>query len=209
MKLQLAIDRVSKEKMFSIITDCYQYTDIIEVGTSIIKEYGVEVIKQIKNEFKDVYIFADIKTNDEAEYEFELYYKAGADCLSVMGTSSIETIKKAQQIAQKYNKDYSIDLMETDSARIKQLSQFNDAVFCIHVSMDSSESLIKQIERYRNLLPNISTISVAGGIDEDLLSVIRNCQVNIVIVGRFITSKSNIKENISNFYRKVKYESIN
>ncbi|MDN6161451.1 MAG: 3-hexulose-6-phosphate synthase, partial [Atopostipes sp.] len=45
MKLQAAIDRVSLEEAKKIAYELDGIVDIIELGTSIIKDYGLETLK--------------------------------------------------------------------------------------------------------------------------------------------------------------------
>ena len=66
MKLQVAIDRVSIERAIDIIREVEEYTDIVEIGTSLIKDFGLESVRRIKKEFPTKIILADIKTIDEA-----------------------------------------------------------------------------------------------------------------------------------------------
>ena len=47
MKLQVAIDRVSLEKAENLIEILGGLADIIEVGTSLVKDYGTLKIKRI------------------------------------------------------------------------------------------------------------------------------------------------------------------
>ena len=42
MKLQVAIDRVSIEKAIDIIREVEEYADIVEIGTSLVKDFGLE-----------------------------------------------------------------------------------------------------------------------------------------------------------------------
>ena len=42
MKLQLAIDRVTLEDAINILEDTQEFIDIVEIGTSLIKDYGID-----------------------------------------------------------------------------------------------------------------------------------------------------------------------
>lgn len=70
MKIQLALDRIDLERAKGIAKEAKDYIDIIEVGTSLIKDYGKKAVSFIKKNFKDKIILADVKTCDEGEYEF-------------------------------------------------------------------------------------------------------------------------------------------
>ena len=102
MRLQAAIDRVSVERAAEIIELKAGYADIIEVGTSLIKDYGLEgSVRVLRDRFPEQCILADIKTCDEGAYEFRKRYEAGADIPTVMGFSSIPTIKACRSKAER------------------------------------------------------------------------------------------------------------
>ena len=132
MKLQLAIDRVTLEKAIQIIHHTKDSVDIFEIGTSLIKDYGMESVRKIRESFPEITILADLKTIDEAEYEFEAVYQAGADIATVMGAAALNTIAICEKVAKKYNKDFVIDLLEVNNEKLDQLIQFEAAIFAIH-----------------------------------------------------------------------------
>ena len=138
MKLQVAIDRVSIERAIDIIREVEEFADIVEIGTSLIKDYGLESVRRIKKEFPNKVILADIKTVDEAEYEFEGVYKAGADIATVLGGASLDTIRICQRVANKYGKDYLIDLIEVSKEKQDLLKEFSDGIISIHLPSDNN-----------------------------------------------------------------------
>ncbi|MCT6892431.1 MAG: orotidine 5'-phosphate decarboxylase, partial [Lactobacillus sp.] len=87
MKLQVAIDRVSLTTAVQLARKLDGIADIVEFGTSIIKDYGFYGIKAANVNLKHSLLLLDTKTNDEGQYEFEQGFKAGADILTVMGTA--------------------------------------------------------------------------------------------------------------------------
>jgi 3-hexulose-6-phosphate synthase len=64
MKLQIALDRLSKEECISILAETSPYVDWIEVGTGVIKQYGVSIIEDIKKQYPKKIIVADMKTSE-------------------------------------------------------------------------------------------------------------------------------------------------
>ena len=53
MKIQVAIDRVTLNKAIEIIESVKDSVDIIEIGTSLIKDYGLEslIVKVVVSNF--------------------------------------------------------------------------------------------------------------------------------------------------------------
>lgn len=203
MKLQLAVDRVSIEKAIEIISEAENDIDIIEIGTSLIKDFGLESVKRIRIEFPDKVILADIKTVDEAEYEFEAFYQAGADIATVLGAASLETIRICQKVAKKYQKDYMIDLLETSPEKQIELKQFTDGILCVHLPSDKSTGLLTLIESTLSQIHDFPRLSVAGGINSQNIAEIKKANFEIAIVGSAITKSANIRESARMFKTKV------
>lgn len=183
MKLQAAIDRVTLKQAEWLIQEIKDEADIIEIGTSLIKEYGSYAMKSLKERYPDVCFLADIKTMDEGAYEFRAYYEAGADILTVMGASAHSTIEQCRQTALAYGKEYCIDLLEVSEEKLNDLANFHDAVFCIHMPKDEQEDLKKRYEQQKIRFQN-RMLAVAGGIQLEQMELYKDA--DIIIIGSAI-----------------------
>ena len=195
MRLQVAIDRVSPERADEIIRLTGGYADIIEVGTSLIKDFGLAgSVGMLKDRYPEQCILADIKTCDEGEYEFREAYKAGCDIPTVMGFSSISTIKACQRVAVEYQKEYMIDLLEVSEEKLEELKkEFPEAIFCVHLPSDNQgRGLEDLVVHMCEQLEGIKKIAVAGGVTLDTLEIMKKSGVDIVIVGGAITRGQDI-----------------
>jgi len=205
MKLQLAIDRVTLEDAINILEDTQEFIDIAEIGTSLIKDYGMESIRIIRNKFPKLKLLADMKTIDEAEYEFKAVYEAGADISTVMGAAAISTIELCSQTAAKYNKEYMIDLLEVEDVKIDQLKKFNDGIFCIHLATDGGKIGLSELVKSKVVkLEGISRVAAAGGVNLNLIPILKNQRIQIVVVGSAITKVTNRREIVRAFYQACK-----
>ncbi|MDF2819761.1 MAG: hypothetical protein K0R15_202 [Clostridiales bacterium] len=205
MKIQVAIDRVTVEQAIETIEAVKDYADIVEIGTSLIKDYGLESVRRIKKAFPLVKILADIKTIDEAEYEFIAVYEAGADIATVMGGSALASIEICRNVAQKYKKEYMIDLLEVSDDKLNELKQFKDAIFCVHLPADKDGvGLEALVEKSSKQLEGCPRLAVAGGVSLSTLSIIKNGGYEIAIVGGAITKAENMKEMARDFARKAR-----
>lgn len=203
MRLQVAIDRVTIEEALKLVNEFDGLADIIEIGTSLIKDYGLLILSKInlnKNKNKSL-ILGDIKTIDEGAYEFEMGYKCGFDILTVMGNSSLETIEKCYEVSKKYRKGIMIDLLECSEDKIRKISNFKDAIYCIHTSTDKKNqgSFINELEKFNKEFPNIKHIAVSGGVKLENIEIFKNYNIDIVVVGSAITSKENPRDEVSKF----------
>ena len=62
MKLQTAIDRVNLSQAEELVKLFAGKTDIIELGTSLVKDYGLFALKKLNQYKKDSLLLVDIKT---------------------------------------------------------------------------------------------------------------------------------------------------
>ena len=211
MKLQTAIDRVTLEKMLELSSHLTGHTDIVEVGTSLIKDYGVAAsVGAMRGSFPDMTILADIKTCDEGAYEFRKAYEAGADIATDMGFSAETTLRACAEVAAEYGKDWFIDLLELSENAIYRVAiAFPEAIFGVHLSFDKQGTGLRElVSRSTRIIRaaeaadgKLRRIAVAGGVKLDVIPELRQCGVDTVIVGSAITKANNISQAAEVFFQ--------
>ena len=206
MKLQTAIDRVTLSKAEEMVKAFAGKTDIIEIGTSLVKDYGLFELKKLNEYKKDSLLLADLKTCDEGAYEFRQGYEQGFDILTVMGSSSRETLEKCYEVSQSYQKYMLIDLLECSMEKIREIADFENAIYCLHTSVDKNKdhNIIEEIQKFKQEFPQIQNICVAGGIKLDVCQEIKKENIQYVIVGSAITKSENMVEEIERFKKAIK-----
>lgn len=206
MKIQLAIDRVSLEQANRLAEEVGPFVDIVEVGTSLIKEFGMSSVTSVKHSCPNTAVLADLKTMDEGAYEFSCAYRSGADIATVMGGASLPTILACAQVARGEHREYMIDLMEVPEEKISVLTkEFPDAVFCVHLPTDRhDESLKDLIEQVRLPLKDAKRLALAGGIMPHVMEQLNGSRFEIAIVGGAITKAQNPVESAQDFFRLAK-----
>lgn len=189
MKIQLALDRLTINQAIALTNKVVDFVDVIEVGTSLIKEFGMGSVSELKQAFPTKQILADIKTIDNARYELELCYQAGADITTVMGSAHPLTIEQCIQFAQANNKDLMIDLLNLNAHQKEQLFANADdhLYFCEHISKDEQELGIPRKKTFSRRDDKLRRIAIAGGITIQTLPQYIQQQPNIIIVGSAIT----------------------
>lgn len=195
MELQVAMDRLSIEEAVRLARLVAPYADWIEVGTSLIKEFGMDSVRQMRSALPEARVLADVKTNDNARYEFELCFHAGADAATVMGTAPDATVDLCVTVAREHRKTAFIDLLKTSDERQRELLRYRDAIFGVHVSKDVQESGGKEAATMTSRLPQWVaevTAAAAGGITlADIPALGARAPQLIVIVGSAITGAPN------------------
>ncbi|NHC38362.1 3-hexulose-6-phosphate synthase [Bacillus sp. MM2020_1] len=200
MNIQLALDRMEIDKAIELTRQVETSIDWIEVGTSLIKEFGVVSIKEMKQAFPNKQIVADIKTIDNARYEFELCFDAGADVATVMGVSPLVTIDTSIEVANRYQKKVMIDLLNTSVEQKRELMKYTEAIFCEHVSKDQQEELGSQNHGTKQSVFSGFQVAAAGGIKlESIGDLARSLNPAVVIIGSAITKAENPAEAAAQF----------
>ncbi|WP_223594084.1 3-hexulose-6-phosphate synthase [Neobacillus bataviensis] len=207
MKLQLALDRMTVAEAIELTKQVEDSVDWVEVGTSLIKEFGMSSVKELKQAFPNKVIVADMKTIDNARYEFEMAFEAGADIATVMGVSPLVTIDACIKVAKRYNKLVMIDLLNTSKEQVTDLLKYNEAIFCAHVSKDEQEETgAKNLgTKHGGLLTDPTfKLAAAGGITLDSLESLRKTiNPSVVIVGSAIAKANNPSEAAVKFKQAI------
>jgi 3-hexulose-6-phosphate synthase len=194
MKLQVAIDRISLKEALELAHKLDPIVDIIELGTSIVKDYGLVHLKEQVLDFNHAQLLLDLKTNDEGIYEFKQGYRAGADILTVMATSSSSTVRQVYNVAMEYNKQVLIDLMEADNQTIGSIINLENAIFGVHHSKDAGSGF-----------DAVKHIAVAGGIDlEQARKLAKQGIAETIIVGSKIVGASDVIATAKEFMEVIK-----
>lgn len=191
MLIQLAVDRRSIEDVLRIAEAARPYIDVLEIGTSYIKDYGMSCIRTVKAAFPDLTVLADLKTCDEAEYEFRKAFEAGADIATVMGSASFQTVSICCETAKKYSRRAMIDLLECPEERIARLTALRDAIFCVHISKDSGKiftgSVVPKVLKSAGV-----QIAAAGGVTAAQLPTLAQEGIRLAIIGSAIAGAEDV-----------------
>uniref|UniRef100_UPI00403F096B orotidine 5'-phosphate decarboxylase / HUMPS family protein n=1 Tax=Candidatus Enterococcus willemsii TaxID=1857215 RepID=UPI00403F096B len=207
MKLQAAIDRVTLEEACALASQLDERVDIVEMGTSLVKDYGNVAIEKLRHVLKKSALLVDSKTIDEGAYEFNQGYTFGADIITVMGAASYDTLQACYEVSQRYNKTMMIDLLEIPDEKIQQILDFPEAIYAIHHSVDreTKQDAISSVALFHEKFPQIKRLAIAGGIDlSQATALAQQDLVEVVIVGSKITKASSVDEAVKRFMKEIK-----
>jgi 3-hexulose-6-phosphate synthase len=206
MKLQLALDRLTREKCIQLVKETEANIDWIEIGTGVIKEYGMAMVREMRELFPGKVIVADMKTCDAGAHETMQAFEAGADITTVMAFSNDRTIKDTIEVAKEYNKRIMIDLLEVESSkRMEELHRLGVDLVSLHVGKDKQKEGAFDEDLFSLVKPYPFEVTVAGGLNESSLPGVIPNNPDVVIIGSAITKAENpseaaarIKEMIGN-----------
>lgn len=206
MKLQTAIDRVSLEEACHLAKQLDGRTDIVEMGTSLVKDYGNVAIESLRRVLQKSELLVDSKTMDEGAYEFNQGFKFGADILTVMGAASYDTLQACYEVSQKQQKTMLIDLLEVSDEKIQQILDFPHAIYALHHSIDKKEkqNAVASVATFHQKFPQVKRLAIAGGIDLDqTIALAKQGLVEIVVVGSKITKASSPETAVKEFMKEI------
>ena len=203
--LQIALDIPSLERTKSIIRQIPRSDRIIlEVGTPLLKRYGTKVIRELREEAKDVFMIADLKTLDVGKVEVDIAYEETADAVVASGLADISTLDKFIYEAKRLGIYAFVDLMyvENPIEKLKQLKDFPDVVI-IHRAIDVETGRTLGLDLIPKLRKEFKDkkflIGVAGGIIPETAREALQKGADILIVGRYITQSKDIERAVREF----------
>ncbi|MHA1733796.1 MAG: bifunctional 5,6,7,8-tetrahydromethanopterin hydro-lyase/3-hexulose-6-phosphate synthase [Promethearchaeota archaeon] len=221
--LQVALDHPNWEHHVKVINQLPKSDRIIvEAGTPLVKRYGIDIVKKMRELLPDVFIIADLKTLDVGKLEVDFSFNATADAVVVSGLGSAQTIDKFILEAQRVGIYGVVDLMEVEDPveKLSGLSQTPDIVI-LHRGIDTEE--VQQDPKARwKLIPEIKKlfsdkklasgrdrvlVAVAGGIEASTAKYALEMGADILIVGRYITSARDVERAARNILNVISGES--
>jgi len=204
--LQIALDNPNIEAVKRVVRAVPKSDSfLLEAGTPLIKRYGVDVIRELRETSRDSFIIADLKTMDVGKVEVDIAFEATADAVCAAGAASSATINDFIYEARRLGIYSFIDLMEVEDpvAKLKSLKLLPDGVI-LHRAIDVEHAggeprwdyigEIREAFKERRLL-----IAVAGGIRPYTAQIALDAGADILIVGRYITQSRDIERSVREF----------
>ncbi len=196
--LQVALDFVDLKRALKLAEEAVAGgADWIEAGTPLIKSEGLNCIRELRKKFPNVKIVADMKTADVGRVEVEIAAKAGANVVSVLGTSDDETIKESVSAAKNYGAEIMADLLGVMDAvkRAKEIEKLGADYIDVHIPIDEqmkgkiSFALVKKVSSAVKI-----PVALAGGVNSENAADAVKAGAEIIIVGGAITKSKNAKK---------------
>ena len=198
--VQIALDMPDIDALKKVVSQLPKSDRILfEVGTPLVKRYGMEVIREIRKFAKDAFVIADLKTLDVGQVEVDLAFNETADAVVVSGLASSSTINKFIYESKRLGIYSSIDMMEVNDPLgvLKGLDDTPDIVI-LHRGIDEEskgKTRWQVIQDIKNELPGKKILfSVAGGIREETAKEALKKGADILIVGRYITQSKDVEK---------------
>jgi 3-hexulose-6-phosphate synthase len=198
MLLQLALD---KPEHFAVLSAVGDLVDIVEVGTPVLKRFGVSAIATARELTEQVPVLADTKTVDGGGLEAHLVFGAGAMMMTVLSVASPATHAVVGATAAEYGGCVVVDTI-TESGKHELLpadASYPDSYgyVAVHAPTDMREAgtpITSHIAAVRDIRARGHRVSLAGGIGPDTLDAVLAVEPEILVVGSAITEAPNPRE---------------
>ncbi|MDY6865208.1 MAG: bifunctional 5,6,7,8-tetrahydromethanopterin hydro-lyase/3-hexulose-6-phosphate synthase [Halobacteriota archaeon] len=202
--LQVALDITEWGKVERVLTELPKNDHlIVEVGTPLLKRFGIDVINKIREVRPDTFIIADLKILDTGNLEARMAADYAADAVVISGLAPVPTIEKAIKETRKTGIYSVIDTLNVaDPVGLLKSLSVKPGVVELHRAIDSelagSEHKWGDISKIRQI-DNKMVIAVAGGIRVDNASDAIKSGADILVVGRAITNAKDIEGTARRF----------
>ena len=207
--LQVALDVLSVEEAISIVNQLPVRERIIfEVGTPLVKAYGVKAVEKLREVRREAFIVADLKTMDVGRIEVKEAAEATADGVCILGVASNATIERAIFEAKKQGIYSILDMMEVKDVegKLKSLKLKPDVVL-LHRSVDVERKAVEEGRPIQTIWGNLREIkekfnvliAVAGGITPEAAVKAIEGGADIIVVGRYIVKSKDPRRAAERF----------
>lgn len=187
MELQLAIDLLNQEEAAELAKKVEKFVDIVEIGTPIVINEGLQAVQHLKENLDNAKVLADLKIMDAADYEVSQAVNFGADIVTILGVAEDASIKAAIAEAHKNNKQLLVDMIAVQDLekRAKELDEMGADYIAVHTGYDlqaEGQSPLDSLRKVKSVIKN-SKVAVAGGIKPETIKEIVAENPDLVIVG--------------------------
>jgi len=189
MKLQISFDFTDLEKALEIAKTIADYTDVLEVGTMLLYQHGIQAVEKFRESFPNKTIMVDAKIVDRGRESVTMLAKAGADWVTVMAGTHRNVIQSACAAGNSLKVNVMLDLLDADSPGQSALEAKNmgaDALL-FHEPYEEKESL-EFLDRWDIVKGNTDLpVFVSGKIKRDTVEKVLKLKPDGIIVDRSIT----------------------
>jgi 3-dehydro-L-gulonate-6-phosphate decarboxylase len=191
--IQLALDYVELPPALAMAQLVGPEVEAIEIGTPLCKAEGMRAVSTVRALRPDNLILADIKSPDVGGLEAKIAFDAGADWMTVLGAAPLDTVKLALEEANsRPGKEMFIELtgIRDILARAREWRGIGVERMVYHRGWDegnlsrtwdaSDRATIEELIRMG------FRISIAGGLDLEMIPFFRGLDISVFIIGRAI-----------------------
>jgi 3-hexulose-6-phosphate synthase len=189
-RLQLAVDA---PEHFALVTKVGRYFDLIEVGTPVLKRFGVSAISTALELSGGMPVLADTKTADGGASEAEMVFGAGAAMMTVLAHASPATRRDTRDVAERLGREVVLDTIldgDLDADSLLDGREPDGVWLALHAPSDMRRAGLENddhIVRVARRRQRGFRVSLAGGIRRSNLAHAMRGNPDIVVIGSGVT----------------------
>ncbi len=115
MKLQIKYNVLDIAHALDIAKKTAEFADILEIGSLLIFQHGVQAVTNFKEKFPEKEIYVDTKIANKAEKTVKIFSQAGATYISVLAGTYHSVTREAVRSAKEENTQIVLDLIDAIS----------------------------------------------------------------------------------------------
>ena len=175
MLLQIALD---KPEHLALLPRIRHIADIVEIGTPLLKRFGIGAIATARELCPDTPVLADSKTVDGGQLEAEMVFGAGAAFMTVLSSATSATHEAVGRVAAKFGAHVVVDTI-TEAGKKELLPArvaFPDSFAYVGVHRPSDahaagDSSTAHIEAVAEMHRRGFRVALAGGLGPDSIEL--------------------------------------
>lgn len=208
-KLQLALDLTDLDQALAIAEKVNDNVDILEIGTILAIESGLDSIREIRKLLPNVKLLGDIRIIKAGGKLASMVYDAGADIVTIISDSTDETFEAV--VKEKNKAEGREVLIEiNDGYTEEQLAKWKEYGLTHLIFHRGSEITAtsenwneKDFAEIRDLHNKGFKVYVTGGIGIEEISYFEGVPVECFIIGRTISQADNPLEAAQSFQQEI------
>lgn len=125
MKLQVTLDTMSVDEGIALLYDVAPFVDVIEVGTPLLLDAGMNAIRVVKEAFPHVEVLADTKIWHDGTRITASALSHGADMVTILGGATDAEVEAVVSYASAHDGSVAADLSGVGSV-VQRASELED-----------------------------------------------------------------------------------
>lgn len=210
--LQVAMDLVDMKRVEAVLTAVPDNDHVVfEAGTPLVKQFGLNVLSEIRKIRPTAFIIADLKTLDTGNLEARMASDAGADAVVISGLAPVATIEKAIEETKKTGIYSVIDMLNVkDPVALIASLKIKPDIVELHRAIDTEgqEYSWGNIPEIKKAAGGKLLVATAGGVRQEVVPKALASGADILVVGRAITASKDIRLAAEEFLARMNTEEI-
>lgn len=222
MKLQITLDTYSIDDGISLVSGIADSIDVVEVGTPLLFQIGMDAVTQVKNAFPDLEVLADTKIWHNGARIADCAFEHGADMVTILAGATDREVETVVSVAERYGAKVAADMAGVDglvqrSAELEDLGvsylmvpsglrrtdEAGDHDFFHRNTRAMGGTPLALVRNVMRGLTSSAEVAVVDNITLDNLDQVLKTHPGIVLVGRSILAADDPAAAAAEFKRRM------